>query len=46
MQANQKRLIDHINSGSVKKIEKLLESGLDPNFVTEDGSKFFVISHH
>jgi hypothetical protein len=25
-------------SGSVKKIEKLLEAGLDPNFTTDDKS--------
>ena len=31
--------MDSIASGSVKKIEKLLEAGLDPNFTTEDKSK-------
>ena len=39
MQANQKKLIEYLITGSVKKVEKLLESGLDPNYVTEDGSK-------
>lgn len=34
-----KKLIDHLASGSIKKVEKLLESGLDPNFIMEDGSK-------
>ena len=38
-QANQRKLVEHIVAGSVKKIEKLLEQGLDPNFVTEDGSE-------
>ena len=39
MQPNQKKLAEYLISGSVKKVEKLLESGLDPNYVTEDGSK-------
>ena len=39
LQANQKKLIEHLTSGSVKKVEKLLDTGLDPNYVTEDGSK-------
>ena len=39
MQANQKKLIEYLISGSVKKAEKLLDTGLDPNYVTEDGSK-------
>lgn len=34
-----KKLVDHVMSGSIKKIEKLLDSGLDPNFIMEDGSK-------
>ena len=40
-QANQRKLVEHIVAGSVKKIEKLLEQGLDPNFVTEDGSELY-----
>jgi hypothetical protein len=39
MQANQKKLIEHLISGSVRKAEKLLDTGLDPNYVSEDGSK-------
>ena len=38
-QANQKKLIEYLISGSVKKVEKLLDTGLDPNYVAEDGSK-------
>ena len=40
-QANQRKLVEHIAAGSVKKIEKLLEQGLDPNFVTEEGSELY-----
>lgn len=39
LQTNQKKLVDSIASGSVKKIEKLLEAGLDPNFTTDDKSE-------
>lgn len=39
MQANQKKLVEYLISGSVKKVEKLLDTGLDPNYVAEDGSK-------
>lgn len=35
--------MDNITSGSVKKTEKLLEAGLDPNFTTEDGSKLNIL---
>ena len=38
-QPNQKKLVEYLMSGSVKKVEKLLESGIDPNFVMDDGSK-------
>lgn len=40
LQANQRKLVEHINSGTAKKIEKLLEQGVDPNFLTEDGSEW------
>uniref|UniRef100_A0A1X7UNN6 SH3 and multiple ankyrin repeat domains protein 3 n=1 Tax=Amphimedon queenslandica TaxID=400682 RepID=A0A1X7UNN6_AMPQE len=36
--SNMKKLVDHVTSGSIKKIEKLLDSGLDPNFIMEDGN--------
>ena len=26
--------------GSVKKVEKMLDKGINPNFITEDGSKW------
>lgn len=38
-QANQKKMVEYITAGSVKKVERLLESGVDPNFVTDSGSK-------
>ena len=38
--ANQRKFLDSIQSGVMKKIEKLLEQGLDPNFITEDGSEW------
>lgn len=38
-QVNQKKFIESIQSRAMKKIEKLLEQGLDPNFIAEDGSK-------
>lgn len=37
-----KKLVDHVTSGSVKKIEKLLDAGLDPNFIMEDGSELII----
>ena len=43
IQSNQKKLLDYISSGAKKKMEKLLEAGLDPNFITEDGSKPFSV---
>lgn len=42
LQTNQKKLVDSIASGSVKKIEKLLEAGLDPNFTTDDKSEIIL----
>ena len=43
LQSNLKKLVEYINSGSVKKLEKILEAGLDPNFIMEDGSKFNIL---
>ena len=31
--------MENVVQGNVKKIEKMLDSGVDPNFITEDGSK-------
>ena len=31
--------MENVVQGNVKKIEKMLDSGIDPNFITEDGSK-------
>lgn len=39
-QASQRKLVEYISAFSNKKIDKLLDSGLDPNFLTEDGSKY------
>ena len=36
---NQKKLLEFIAIAKVDKVSSLLESGLDPNFVTEDGSE-------
>ena len=38
-QSNLRKLTDNVHSGSVKKLKKLLDSPIDPNFVTEDGSE-------
>ena len=43
LQSNLKKLVEYINSGSVKKLEKILEAGLDPNFIMEDGSKLNIV---
>lgn len=34
--------MQHINNGSLMKVQKLLESGLDPNFITDDGGKVVI----
>ena len=39
LQANHRKFVEHVVQGSVKKVEKMLETGSDPNFITEDGSK-------
>ena len=39
LQANHRKFVYHVVQGSVKKVEKMLEIGIDPNFITEDGSK-------
>jgi SH3/ankyrin repeat-containing protein len=36
--ANQKKLVEYINTGSVRKLDKLLDAGLDPNFIMDDGN--------
>eukprot|EP00731_Ephydatia_muelleri_P029871 Em0021g394a len=36
--ANQKKLLEYIALSKVDKISSLLESGLDPNFVTDEGN--------
>ena len=46
LQSNQKKLIDLVAHGSVKKIEKLLDTGLDPNFHSDDGSEYSDSTHH
>lgn len=38
-QANQRRLVDHVTASAYRKIDKLLDVGLDPNFLMDDGSK-------
>ena len=43
LQSNLKKLVEYINSGSVKKLEKILEAGLDSNFIMEDGSEFNIL---
>lgn len=37
--------MEHVTQGSTKKIEKMLDSGVDPNFITDDGSEFNVHVH-
>ena len=39
-QANHRKFLEHVTQGSVKKVEKMLDSGVDPNFITEDGSEY------
>ena len=36
--SNRKKFLDLVRAGQSKKAEKMLEQGLDPNFITEDGS--------
>ena len=36
---NLKKFIDYVRRGEVKKVDKMLSEGLDPNFVTDDGSE-------
>ena len=43
-QSNLKKLSDYIQSGSVKKLRKILETAIDPNFITEDGSKLHYLA--
>ena len=38
-QKNQKKLIQYITTASVNKVVKILEAGLDPNFIADDGSE-------
>ena len=44
--ANQKKFLDSVQTGVMKKINKLLEQGLDPNFIAEDGSKCYCPFFH
>lgn len=37
--SNRKKFLDLVRTGQCKKVEKMLEQGLDPNFITEDGSE-------
>jgi SH3/ankyrin repeat-containing protein len=36
--ANLRKFAENVVQGNVKKVEKLLDSGVDPNFITEDGN--------
>ena len=38
-QANLRKFVENVVQGNVKKVEKMLDSGIDPNFITDDGSK-------
>ena len=42
---NRKKFLDLVRAGQSKKVEKMLEQGLDPNFITEDGSESGDQSH-
>ena len=37
--SNRKKFLELVRAGQCKKLEKMLEQGLDPNFITEDGSE-------
>ena len=39
MQVNKRKLLEYVASSNIKKLAKLLEAGVDPNFMTADGSK-------
>lgn len=43
--SNRKKFLDLVRAGQSKKVEKMLEQGLDPNFITEDGSESGDQSH-
>ena len=36
--SNRKKFLELVRVGQCKKVERMLEQGLDPNFITEDGS--------
>jgi SH3/ankyrin repeat-containing protein len=33
-----KKFVDHVRKGEIKRVEKMLSDGLDPNFITEDSN--------
>lgn len=39
LQANQKKFVELVATNALRKVEKALATGMDANFLTDDGSK-------